>query len=64
MQNIKAFFYKKISGTEKNLRGQAIATSTWTDGDDILIYTRTEHGWNSQWHAINAWYLPDTVTYS
>ena len=42
----------------KNLRGQAIATSTWICEGCVAIYTRSESGWKKGWHPIDSWYLP------
>lgn len=44
----------------RNLRGQAIATSTWTCNGGVAVYTRNERGWEMQWHDINAWYFPES----
>ena len=34
----------------RNLRGQAIASSGWTNQYYVYIYTRTENGWKGNWY--------------
>lgn len=45
----------------KNLRGQAVATSTWICNNYVAIYVKTEYGWQIQWHDVDAWYLPSEL---
>lgn len=48
----KGFWYGK------NLRGQAVATSTWTCRGCVAILHKKESGWKMEWHDIDAEYLP------
>ena len=44
----------------KNLRGQAVASSGWTFGEYLFLYTRTETGWNKgQWYPFYLLDLPE-----
>ena len=67
--NFEGFTLKKGFWYGWNLRGQAIATSTWVDTyynyfstieGYVYIYTRTEKGdWKGQWYDIDSPFFPD-----
>lgn len=57
--NYQGFTLKPGYWYGKNLRGQAIATSTWVSCGNVAIYVKTEKGWEMQWHDLEAEYLPD-----
>ena len=59
--NYQGFTLKKGFWYGKNLRGQAVATSTWVACGNVAIYTKTENGWKMEWHDVEAWYLPDDL---
>lgn len=57
--NYQGFTLKPGYWYGKNLRGQAIATSTWVSCGNVAIYVKTEKGWEMQWHDLESEYLPD-----
>ena len=67
--NFEGFTLKKGFWYGRNLRGQAIATSTRVYTEyfprggtygDVYIYTRSENwGWKGQWYDIDSPFFPD-----
>ena len=49
----EGFTLKKGFWYGRNLRGQAMASSGWTNQYCVYIYTRTENGWKGDWYDFN-----------
>ena len=61
--NYEGFTLKKGFYYGRNLRGQAIASSGWQwdneEGNLMFIYTRTERGWEGEWHPIELYSIEE-----
>lgn len=58
----EGFTLKKGFWYGKDLRGRAVATSTWVyNYENLALYVKGEEGWKLEWHNVDAWYLPQEL---